>query len=89
MMKIVVRETEARKASGHRWHRSLVAQVRTLSNKKKYFFFLFVFLLFINIILLSLFVVFVLNIAINIVFSHITAVSHHKTVFFLLLSILP
>ena len=39
--------------------------------------------------MLSLVVVFVLNIAINIVFSHITAVSHHITVFFLLLSILP
>ena len=32
---------------------------------------------------------FVLNIAINIVVSHITAVSHHITVFFFLLSILP
>ena len=39
--------------------------------------------------MLSLVVVFVLNITINIVFSHITAVSHHITVFFLLLSILP
>ena len=47
------------------------------------------FLLFINIILHSLVVVFVLNISINIVFSHITAVSHHITVFFLLLSSLP